>query len=443
MRPNTLWARGRDFLRSYWTPAGKRALANLIGLLAGTGVGHAAAFGSLLVVTSALGAEGFGRLSVAISIQTYVWTLAGLGMGGILLREVGRRPADADRLRSTFLLLQLAAAVVFAFGQALVVAVVPLAPDERTLYQVLAFGLPSLCLAMATTFDAAHRQALSGLVSGGCEAAAFGVVLLLARWGRVDLPTLGTVYLCKWLLTSGGQWVLYRLAVGRIGGAFDPPSARTFVLAGWPLLLTALLGLLPLTAGVFVVRWQAGDAEAGRYGLAAQFANAVLMVGTLGNRILLPHVNGEYGWHRTFVKKLILFGGLFWGGLAVAGAVAGSVVILCFLPPDYAPAVPALVLLCGAVACQLAGQVIQAYALQLPAGVRLIGRMNALLALLLGCGFLALGWLTDKGAVASATAGIALGVQVIVSAMTLTLVVRMKRESRNATNSAKSRAASR
>jgi O-antigen/teichoic acid export membrane protein len=413
MRPNTLWARGRDFLRSYWTPAGKQALANLTGLVVGTGVGHAAAFGSLLVVTSALGAEGFGRLSVAISIQTYVWTLAGLGMGGILLREVGRRPTDADRLRSTFLLLQLAAALVVAVGQALVVAGLPLAPDERTLYQVLAFGLPSLCLAMATTFDAAHRQALSGFVTGGCEAAALGVVLLLTRWGRIDLPTLGAVYTGKWLLMSGGQWVLYRLTVGRIGRVFDPPSARTFFQSGWPLVLTALLGLLPLTAGVFVVRWQAGDAEAGRYGLAAQFANAVLMVGTLGNRILLPHVNGEYGWHRTFVKKLILFGGLFWGGLAVAGAVAGSAVILCFLPPEYAPAVPALVLLCGAVACQLAGQVAQAYVARTPGGERRLAALSVLTLALYAGGLLAVPWVSTALSVGSATAAVVLVVSVV------------------------------
>ena len=34
----TPWPRGRSFLRSYWTPAGKQALGNLVGLVACTGV---------------------------------------------------------------------------------------------------------------------------------------------------------------------------------------------------------------------------------------------------------------------------------------------------------------------------------------------------------------------------------------------------------------------
>ena len=68
-------------------------------------------------------------------------------------------------------------------------------------------------------------------------------------------------------------------------------------------MLSGLVGMIPLTSGIFFVWWFHGEDDAGIYGLVQQIAVAYMASCAIGTRILQPHIAGPYGHMRSFIKK--------------------------------------------------------------------------------------------------------------------------------------------
>jgi O-antigen/teichoic acid export membrane protein len=151
------------------------------------------------------------------------------------------------------------------------------------------------------------------------------------------------------------QAVVYQAWIGRIRWRWDTRRARELLRGGWPSMLTILVGMLPLQAGVLLARGWKTEHEVGVYGLAVAVASAHLGVGILAVRVIQPHVSGRYGTDPTFVRKLILFGGAFLGGLWLVTAAAAYVLIDFLLDPSYRPALTPLLLLLVATTGLLVG----------------------------------------------------------------------------------------
>ncbi len=342
--------RVRAFLRSYWTPAGRQALGNFVGLGLGLGIGHVCAFVAIVLLTRGLGPEAFGRVSFALTVQSYLFQLGGLGAGAIMIREIARRPADADRLTSSDLLLVCVSSAVVAVGHIAVVSVLPLAADERRLHFALALGTGPLAYALIAFFDAFHRQSLSSAVLATGEVLAVMSFLVLDHQGWLALPQVGAVYAGKWAFMTLGHLAVYNGFVRRLRWAADRATVFALARSGLPVVVSSLVILLPLTSGVLLVRAFHGEAQAGVYGVATQLASGVYMVGLIGNRILHPHISGAYGLDRGFVLKLVAFEAGFLLVLMALGLVAGVLATRWFLPADYAevPAIQGLLLAAGA-----------------------------------------------------------------------------------------------
>ena len=80
MFPLSRAGRIRELFRSYWTPAGKQALGNLIGLVACTGISQACALGVLLLLTHGLPQEGFGAVLFARNVQSDLVAVGTFGL---------------------------------------------------------------------------------------------------------------------------------------------------------------------------------------------------------------------------------------------------------------------------------------------------------------------------------------------------------------------------
>lgn len=338
--------RARALLRSYWTPAGRRALWNLVGLVVCTGVSQVLGFWGLIVLTNGLGPEGYGAVALAATVQWYLGAFGGFGLPPIVIRDVSQRPDGADATVTCY--VGITAVAASASGAAVAVAawLLPLNGGERVYLTVVGLCNVAACLNLTPLYDAAHRQALAAAVVVPLDVANLLALLALRAAGALTVENVAGVYAAKVVLTALVQAAVYLRWVGRVRWRWDGARARQLFRAGWPSMLTVVVAMIPFHTGVLLTRLWRGEHDTGVYGLALAISTAVLTVGSLGVRVVQPHVAGEFGTERKFVLKLAAFGGAFLLGLWASAAAASYVLIRFLLDPAYAPALaPTLILL--------------------------------------------------------------------------------------------------
>jgi O-antigen/teichoic acid export membrane protein len=357
----TSWDRVRALIRSYRTPAGKQAAWNLGVLVVLTTLTQAAAVLTLLLLTNGLGPAGFGVLSFALALQPYLHLAGTLGTGLVLFREGVREPEQLDAITTAYQATGLAGSLLAGGLTVAIAFCAPISPAERGLISLIAAGNVAACLALAPLFDVHHRQPLAGAIGLAVEAAALAAVFALVRTGTLTLLSVGVVFALKWWVITAGQYVLYHLMIRPLRPAFDGDRLRRMIRSSLPLAGSTMIAWLPANAGVFFVRLFRGDADAGVFGLASQVAGAYLMFSYLAIRILQPHIAGPYGLDRSFLRKLLIFAGLFLVLLSLAGFAVGAGVILFLLAPEYRSALVPLAVLLGAAALLSAGVLASSY----------------------------------------------------------------------------------
>src|SRR4029077_6832507 len=131
-----------------------------------------------------------------------------------------------------------------------------------------------------------------------------------------------------------------------------------------PILASYFLCILPLSFGVFFLRFFRGPEATGVYGLACQVGALTFAFAWLGIRIIQPHIGGEYGLHVGFIRKLMLFVVLFLISLGSAAFLGGAVVIRYAFDPAYREAIAPMGVLIAAGAVLSAGVVASLYLLR-------------------------------------------------------------------------------
>jgi O-antigen/teichoic acid export membrane protein len=349
MPGDSIFERLQALFRSYLTSAGKRAAWNLSALVALTGLTQAAALGTVLVITHALGPAGFGVFMFALLLQPYLYLLGTLGTSLILFRDGVRDAGHLDEITTAYQVVGLVGSLVITVLTCGAAWLAPISGAELGLMWLIAVGNVATCLAIAPLFDVHHRQPLAGAVALVAELGMLVAVLALAQTGKLGLVSLGAVLAVKWWSMTAAQYVLYRLAIRPFRLVFSFKRAGRMLVSSLPLAGSTLIATLPASAGVFFVRLLHSEAEAGIFAIASQVVGAFLVFSNLAIRILQPHIAGHYGLEAHFLRKLVLFTSLFLSFLCAGGFAAGAVVILFLLTPDFHTALlPLAVLLCAA-----------------------------------------------------------------------------------------------
>jgi O-antigen/teichoic acid export membrane protein/SAM-dependent methyltransferase len=362
------------FLRSYCTPAGLRALSNLLGLIGCQAVSQGCLFGLLLVYTAGLGPQRYAAVATVGAVQALLLVVGTAGLPLVVLRELAARPGARDEIVAGFVTAAGACSLVMGLAAGVAAAVLPLDPAERWLWWLATGANMLACLNPSAVYDAEHRQASAAArqLPGDVLALLAGVVLL--RTGTLTLPAVGLVQLGRGAIQFLGLAVGVRL---RWRPAWS--AAVALVRGGWPVLVAGLLFLIPSAGGVVVLRLRAGAEAAAVFGVASQLAVTLPLLFGLFVRVVQPHVNGPHGLERSFVRKLAASAALVLAGLVTAGAVAGWVVFRFVLAPAYANGFAAyLTLLVANAVCGI-GMIASAYLIRFHAGTWLKA-VNALAA---------------------------------------------------------------
>jgi O-antigen/teichoic acid export membrane protein len=333
MRGDDVLERLRAVFRSYLTSAGKQAARNLGTLVVLTALTQAAALASLLVVSNTLGPAGFGVFAFALSLQPYLYILGTLGTALVLFREGVRQPEQLDAITTAYQAVSLCGALLVAVLTASAAWLAPISSAEQALITLIAAGNVGACLVLTPLFDVHHKQPLAAVVALGAEVVALVVVLALAYTGTLGLVALGALVAVKWWLMTAAQYAVYHRAVRPLRLVLRREVIGRMLRSALPLAGSTVVAGLPANAGVFFVRLLGGDADAGVFGFAGYVAGAYLLFSNLALRILQPHIAGPYGLQGLFIRKLVLFAGLFLVVLYAAMFTAGAAVIWFLLNP--------------------------------------------------------------------------------------------------------------
>jgi O-antigen/teichoic acid export membrane protein len=170
-----------------WRPGGYlRASGGLFGWLLLRAAAQAA---MVVLLARVLGVEGYGLFVTALAVSGFFSPIAGLGLGGLLLRDGAREPAALPRQLGMALALWWPAALVCSAAATALLAWS--LPSRIPLAALAAFALAEIGAASflelaARVEQARHRVGAFGAIQAGMILARLAALLLYAALGAVD-----------------------------------------------------------------------------------------------------------------------------------------------------------------------------------------------------------------------------------------------------------------
>jgi PST family polysaccharide transporter len=324
----------------------RQPLQNIIWLL-GERLARALVTATVLgVVARHLQPEGFGRLNFAMTVTLIAGYLANLGLEGIVVNELIRRPTQSGAVLGTACLLRLAGGLL-TVGLVALLAGGTLGADAP-LVMIVALGLLFQPVDVVDLWFQRHLESRRTVVVrtvgilGGATLklwlVATGASLSAFAWAQVadaGLIALGLT-LAGWRSPQrSGKWT------------WDPEIARALWQRGAMLAVSTLAVSLAMRLDQILVRQWLGDRETGLYFAATRLSEVALFAGSTMALSLFPalaasHARsaGEYaGRLQVLFDALSLLG---WG-VALGCTGLGWLVVRLIYGPAYAEAGPILV----------------------------------------------------------------------------------------------------
>ena len=323
----------RRWLGSFFTPAGRQASRNLGWLLAAAIVTQICGLLSVLLLTKSLGAELYGVLAFGLTLQGYLMILGTAGLRAVIVRELTRRPEALNGLWTAYIAVTGGLGFGLACFTILVAALLAPTKTEQLVLSVLALGNVAASVNLMPFFDYRHAQTRYAVVTTAFEVAALISFVALRSMGELSLGSVAVIFAGKWIASTVFLWLSLRRALPAVRWEWSWQEPRSLLSSSWKLAISALLGTIPLTAGVVLIRLYHGDAAAGIFGVAMYAPRALLILVGQINRVLQPHIMGPFGLTRPFVVRMLLVFLSFLVTVTAAGC-AGHWFAVEYLLPD-------------------------------------------------------------------------------------------------------------
>jgi O-antigen/teichoic acid export membrane protein len=239
------------------------------------------------VVARYLQPAGFGRLNLAIAVAAVAASLANVGLEGLVVSELIRRPDRPGAVLGTAFRLRLIGGAVAALAVASLAAALDL--DDAPLIAIVATGLILQPIEVVDLWYQRHLDSRRTVVArflGVCAGATIKLWLVVRgsplsafAWAQVADVALIALALA-WSGRSSphptGAWT------------WDPEIARTLWHRGAPLALAATLVAFALRLDQFLVRTWLGEDASGIYFAASRLTDLALFAGAAATLSLFP-----------------------------------------------------------------------------------------------------------------------------------------------------------
>lgn len=291
-----------------------------------------------------LGPAQFGQLNYAIAFVGLFGAIAGLGLNGIVVRDIVREPSVADVTLGTTLFLQVLGGIVSIL--LIIISIVFLRPNDEYAWFIVA--ITSLNLIFKSTevikywFESQVKSKYTVWVENGVFVfiAAIKVLMILAK---TSLTTFVCINVVEGLLVAIGLILIYNLKVGSLGSwHVHILRAKRLVIDSWPLMLAGISIMIYMRIDQIMLGQMLGDDAVGLYTAATRLSEIwyfipVAIAASLSPSIIKYRLE-NIGLYEKRVQALFNFMMFLSSGLALFISFISPVVIKILYGDSYSAA---------------------------------------------------------------------------------------------------------
>ncbi len=292
--------------------------------------------------------EGFGQLNLALVVTAVALALASLGLEGLVVHQLIRRPAVPGAVLGTALRLRLLASVVTVSGLA---ALAWFIPAWRTAFGPILLAGLSLLFSPLDVIDLCFQRHLDSrrtvLVRFATVLVSTGLRLALISAGAGVVAFAAMQIFEGGLLAAALIWSYRRSPYQGPRWTWDAAIAREFLHRGLPLALAGLLVALSLRFDQLLVRFWLGEAHAGVYFASAKLIEIALLTSSAFTLSLFPalsagHTESPQAFGERLQAQFDAMSALGWS-IALACTATAPWLIPFMYGDEYRAAVPVLI----------------------------------------------------------------------------------------------------
>ncbi len=336
---------------SFTRAVGRNTIIQFVGKVGGTLLGLV----TVAMIQRYLEPAGFGAYTTATVYLGFFSVLADLGLYVLLVRELAKPGADANRVTGNLLGLRwVSVIVILALGLGLVF-VFPYTPEVRQ--AVLAGALAYVAIAATQLLVAVfqNRLAMRWVVLGEFVSRGvwlFGTWLVIAAGlGLSAFMMVAVAANALFLLTL---WVAARRFIS-LRPRFEFAYWKYLLSETWPIAISVVLNLIYFRADTLILAWLNPVYEVGLYGAAYKVLEILNTFPLMFVGLLLPALGAAYAGQdrERFIRlyqrgfELLVMAAL---PIVIGGWILAEPVLVLIGDTAYAPAAPILRLLLIAVA---------------------------------------------------------------------------------------------
>lgn len=223
-----------------------------------------------------LGPEQFGYLSYALAFVSLFSAIAGLGLDGIVVRDLVRDPSDKDKILGTAFVLKFLSGV-FTFLIVLA-AIRLLRPTDGLTFWLVGIIAGGIIFNAFDTIDFWFQSQVQSKFSVFAKSSAFllisvaKVALILTKAPLIAFAVAGFAEI---MIGSIGMVITYRVSAGHIRRWRSNLSvAQRLLKDSWPLILSGLAIMIYMRIDQVMIGEMVGSREVGIYSVAVQLVEA-------------------------------------------------------------------------------------------------------------------------------------------------------------------------
>lgn len=293
-----------------------------------------------------LGPEQFGTLNYAMAFTALFGTLAGLGLDGIVIRDLVRQPKSRGEILGSALVLKLAAGLA-TLGLTLVAIflVRPQDPLARWLVGILA---ASTVFKALDAIDLWFQSQVQSRYTVWARNSAFGVVALtkiVLILTQAPLIAFAWVMLGEMILGSLGLALAYRLAGHSVKEwQFNWQRASRLLRESWPLIFSGLMIMLYMRIDQIMLGQMVGDKAVGIFAAAVRVSEIwyfipIIFASSVFPAIVRSKEQGEEVYRRR-LQHFFDINALLAYGLSIPFSLLSPVIISMLYGKSFAAAAP-------------------------------------------------------------------------------------------------------
>jgi len=300
------------------------------------------------LVARHLSPTGFGELNLAIAIVLMGTVLANVGLEGIVVRELVKRPEDAGRILGTAFRLRLFGGIA-TFGLFAIAALLGGAGSEAHLVGIIAVGLVFQPAEVIDLWFQRHLESRRTALVRLLAVLLSSILKLFLIVINAQVVAFAWAQAAESLLFALGLGWAYRSGPRKSGAwAWDPARARELWRQGAPLAISALAVAFAMRLDQFLVRSWLGESATGIYYAATRLTEFALFAGATLAISLFPglaqsHDGTTEGYHQALQELFDALSALGWI-VGIGFTVLAPVGINLLFGTAYAGAVPILII---------------------------------------------------------------------------------------------------